>query len=145
MGISLEAGVKVTQVTDALRRLQDVIGDAIVNNTDNWNNSQDDDDDPYRGVWHRDTLDPDFEFAINELQLLPGRVLDIGCGLGSQIIALAELGWQAVGVDINPNVVKAALSVASARGLVNASFLEANILLPLQMLKVPFLQGQSFD
>jgi len=36
------------------------------------------------------------EFIINHP---PGRVLDLGCGTGTNIITLARHGWQATGVD----------------------------------------------
>jgi SAM-dependent methyltransferase len=42
-----------------------------------------------------------------------GRVLDVGCGNGSYLLRMADLGWETVGVD--PDA--AAVSVARARGL----------------------------
>jgi len=42
-----------------------------------------------------------------------GRVLEIGCGAGDSLRALGELGWQAEGVDLDPEVAR----VAAQRGL----------------------------
>lgn len=37
-----------------------------------------------------------------------GRVLDIGCGTGAFLYCLAERGYQAVGVDFSPSMLRAA-------------------------------------
>jgi len=38
----------------------------------------------------------------------PGRVLDLGCGTGSDALWLAGQGWEAVGVDFVPDAISAA-------------------------------------
>ncbi|HEX7738710.1 MAG TPA: class I SAM-dependent methyltransferase [Marmoricola sp.] len=45
--------------------------------------------------------------------LMPGRALDVGCGMGGNTAVLRALGWHAVGLDYSP----AALHAAQARGL----------------------------
>jgi SAM-dependent methyltransferase len=42
----------------------------------------------------------------------PGRALDLGCGTGTNVITLAEHGWQAIGVDY----VKRAIDRAKYKG-----------------------------
>ena len=66
--------------------------------------------------WYSEALDPDIANAISKLGLVPGKVLDIGCGDGAQTMGLAALGWQAVGIDISAKVVKSAERQAQKRG-----------------------------
>lgn len=35
-----------------------------------------------------------------------GRMLDVGCGSGTSVRAAADLGWDAIGIDIDPELVK---------------------------------------
>ncbi len=47
----------------------------------------------------------------------PGRALDLGCGTGTNAIALARHGWQATGVDFAPKAIRAARRKARQAGL----------------------------
>lgn len=38
----------------------------------------------------------------------PGRVIDLGCGTGTNVITLAKAGWQVTGVDFAPRAIKLA-------------------------------------
>ena len=38
----------------------------------------------------------------------PGRAIDIGCGTGTNVIALAKAGWQVTGVDFAPRAIQLA-------------------------------------
>jgi cyclopropane fatty-acyl-phospholipid synthase-like methyltransferase len=38
----------------------------------------------------------------------PGRALDLGCGTGTNVITLAQNGWEAVGVDFAPRAIQLA-------------------------------------
>ena len=38
----------------------------------------------------------------------PGKAIDIGCGTGTNVIALAQAGWQVTGVDFVPRAIKMA-------------------------------------
>ena len=49
---------------------------------------------------------------VELLRTLAGPVLDLGCGPGRLVVALAELGIPALGIDASPN----ALGHAAARG-----------------------------
>jgi SAM-dependent methyltransferase len=52
----------------------------------------------------------------------PGRAIDIGCGTGTNVITLANAGWQVTGVDFAPRAIKLARQKSSEAG-VQAEFL----------------------
>ncbi|RME08132.1 MAG: class I SAM-dependent methyltransferase [Anaerolineae bacterium] len=47
----------------------------------------------------------------------PGRALDLGCGTGTNVITLAQHGWEAVGVDFAPRAIRRARRKARAAGV----------------------------
>jgi len=47
----------------------------------------------------------------------PGRTIDIGCGTGTNVIALARAGWQVTGVDFAPHAVKIAKRKVKKAGI----------------------------
>ncbi len=47
----------------------------------------------------------------------PGRALDMGCGTGTNVITLAQSGWQATGVDFIPRSIKRARKKAKTAGI----------------------------
>ncbi len=47
----------------------------------------------------------------------PGRALDLGCGTGTNVITLAEHGWQAYGIDFVPQAIRTARRKARRKGL----------------------------
>lgn len=58
----------------------------------------------------------------------PGRALDVGCGLGSEVAHLYALGWQVVGLDLS-----AVVLVAAAQRNPGPAYLRADLLrTPLQ-------------
>lgn len=54
-------------------------------------------------------------FAVQLLGNGPGRCLDLGCGTGHAIPALAGAGWSVVGVDVSTDQLEAARQQAGAR------------------------------
>jgi SAM-dependent methyltransferase len=79
--------------------------------------------------WYLSRPSPELIAALGDGWLSPrGRVLDVGCGLGSETGYLASARWQAVGVDLS----EAALARAAA-GHDGAAFLRADVrLLPFR-------------
>ena len=60
-------------------------------------------------------FDPPWDSGISPPELLdfienhsPGKAIDIGCGTGTNVITLAEAGWQVTGVDFVPRAIKMA-------------------------------------
>ena len=51
----------------------------------------------------------------------PGRALDLGCGTGTNVITLAESGWQASGVDFVPRAIRIARRKARRKGVTEST------------------------
>ena len=51
----------------------------------------------------------------------PGRALDLGCGTGTNVLALAQAGWQVCGVDFAPK------AVALARRRLSRAMVKADL------------------
>lgn len=47
----------------------------------------------------------------------PGRAIDLGCGTGTNVIALAHAGWKVTGVDFAPRAIKIAKQKVGQAGL----------------------------
>jgi SAM-dependent methyltransferase len=62
--------------------------------------------------WHLSAPSPELVRAVADGWLRgPGRVLDVGCGLGSEAGHLHGLDWQAIGIDLSPVALRAAAAV----------------------------------
>jgi len=80
----------------------------------------------YEEMWEISTDDVHYGWLApgeSELALLSGmpmaggRVLDIGCGLGQNLIALAKIGCEGVGVDISRGMIRRAKELTIVHGL----------------------------
>ena len=58
--------------------------------------------------------------------LTPGRILDVGCGEGADVLWLAEHGWDATGIDLSQTAIDRARKAAEERN-VSACFEVADI------------------
>jgi SAM-dependent methyltransferase len=47
----------------------------------------------------------------------PGRAIDIGCGTGTNVVALAKAGWQVTGVDFAPRAIELARQKIARAGV----------------------------
>lgn len=77
--------------------------------------------------WYYEKIDPDFEEALNLLNIKSGTALDIGAGAGTQAIELAKRGFEVIGTDISLSAVKNAEMNSEELNL-NLSFLQDDIL-----------------
>jgi SAM-dependent methyltransferase len=84
--------------------------------------------------WHLSRASPELVAALADGWLNgDGRVLDVGCGLGTEAGYLASVGWRAVGIDLS------AVALGRAAGShPDAGFLRADLR------RLPFRSG-SFD
>jgi cyclopropane fatty-acyl-phospholipid synthase-like methyltransferase len=61
----------------------------------------------------------------------PGRALDLGCGTGTNVITLAEHGWQGTGVDFVPRAIRLARRKGRRAGLESrVNFIVGDVLSP---------------
>lgn len=56
----------------------------------------------------------------------PGRVIDLGCGTGTNVLTLAARGWQATGVDFVPAAIRQARAKVRQSGL-TVQFIQADV------------------
>ena len=56
----------------------------------------------------------------------PGRALDLGCGTGTNVITLAQHGWEATGVDFTAKAIRAARRKAR-QAAIQAEFLAQEV------------------
>lgn len=54
---------------------------------------------------------------LSETGEMLGKVLDVGCGTGENVLYLSQLGHEAVGIDLSPKAIKRAQLKAEERGL----------------------------
>ncbi len=67
--------------------------------------------------WFHAGLDSDIADALAELGLSGGDALDIGCGPGTQAVALAKLGFRVTATDVAPAAIHGAKQRAEAAGV----------------------------
>ncbi len=76
---------------------------------------------------------PPWDTGISPPELLefiqshpPGRAIDLGCGTGTNVITLAQHGWQVTGVDFAPRAIRLARQKAQ-RANVQATLRTADV------------------
>ncbi len=67
--------------------------------------------------WFHEGLDADIGRALDELGLATGRLLDLGCGPGTQAVALAARGFAVTASDISETAVDSARARAEKAGV----------------------------
>lgn len=95
----------------------------MTQNPDNWNIVYDNDTAP----WVIGAPQPAIVAAEAD-GWIRGRVLDPGAGAGEHTIALTELGYDVLGVDLSPSAVAYARRNAVAKGVARARFEVADLL-----------------
>ncbi len=83
-------------------------------------------DDVYLGDG-TDTEPLDRQLLAVALALPPGRVLDLGCGAGGNLIGLARRGWTATGVDLSARAIRSA-RISAHNTQVTARFIHTDML-----------------
>ena len=76
--------------------------------------------------WDTSITPPEVVAVIEGVAALPaGRALDLGCGTGTNVIYLAQHGWEAVGVDFSPTAIQQAWQ--KAKDTPGATFVEGDV------------------
>ena len=78
-------------------------------------------------AWNIGEPQPEYRALIDQDGIVRGEVLDAGCGYAELALALAARGHTVTGIDLTPTAVTAATAAAQARGLTDATFVEADI------------------
>lgn len=85
-------------------------------------------DDAYIGVPTWDIGRPQREvLALADAGSFRSPVVDLGCGTGENVLALAERGHEVLGIDAAPRAIGKAMDKARERSLPGATFLVADV------------------
>ncbi len=76
--------------------------------------------------WDTNITPPEVVAVIEGAAALPaGRALDLGCGTGTNVIYLAQHGWETIGVDFSPVAIQQARQ--KAKDTPGATFVEGDV------------------
>lgn len=75
--------------------------------------------------WDREEVNGHFPSAVQEFGIRPCRVLEIGCGTGSDAIWFAQQGFDVTAIDVSPEAIRRAKHKA-AEACVRCRFIAAS-------------------
>jgi methyl halide transferase len=78
-----------------------------------WDNRYRDSDTP----WDTGLPSCELQRCVVEMRLTPCRAIEVGCGTGTNIIWLAQQGFDCTAVDLSPRAIEQARAKASAAGV----------------------------
>lgn len=89
-------------------------------------------------IWHKVRKRP-FPHSVERLaeQWKPGRILDVGCGNGRNMIPFAKRGFTCIGLDISENLIRTAQTWLAEQGVKPSLVIGSAPVLPFKQ--------QSFD
>src|SRR5438309_9867701 len=68
--------------------------------------------------WDSGATPPELKELIEGRQArTPGKALDLGCGTGTNVLYMAQHGWQVTGIDFVPRAIAAAMRKAEAANI----------------------------
>ncbi len=90
-----------------------------------------------RARWDSGITPPEVVEAFKTGDIPPGPVLDLGCGTGTNVIYMARLGRQAIGIDFVPSAVAKARKKSQQAGVSNHTQFYVADVTRLAELKLP--------
>ena len=67
--------------------------------------------------WHFDQPPPELTSLLDSGEIPPGKAVELGCGLGSQCLALARHGLEVTGIDCSQTAIDHARGLATQSGV----------------------------
>jgi SAM-dependent methyltransferase len=91
--------------------------------------------------WDHGSFDVNLADTVSSFSIKPCRVLDVGCGTGSNLIWLAEQGFQVAGIDLSDRAIEQARARMTEQGI--ACCFQVGDFLSTEIAGAPF--GVVFD
>jgi SAM-dependent methyltransferase len=98
-----------------------------------------------RTPWDTGITPPEVRAVIESGQVQPGRALDLGCGTGTNVIYLAQHGFEVTGVDISSRAIARAGRKIRRVGLAQQAHVYAGDVTRLDTLPVAGLFDLALD
>jgi len=95
--------------------------------------------------WDTGITPPELRAVVESGQVQPGRALDLGCGTGTNVLYLAQHGFDAVGVDISPRAIAVAQRKIKQAGLAQHAQVYSGDVTRLDTLPVTGLFNLALD
>ena len=89
--------------------------------------------------WNTDETPQEVKEVFENGSHPSGPVLDLGCGIGTNVIYMARQGVQAIGLDFVPSVIKTARRKAHQEGLSQRTCFEVADVTRLEEIKLPLI------
>ena len=90
--------------------------------------------------WKLEHLPVEISQALKDFDRTNARILDLGCGEGSECIALAADGWDVIGVDFIPLAIRRANYAARGAQVLDRTTFYAGDVSKLYVLNLPPIQ-----
>ncbi len=95
--------------------------------------------------WDTGVTPPELRAVVDNGQVQPGRALDLGCGTGTNVLYLAQHGFDAVGVDISSRAIAVAQRKIEQAGLAQRAHVYSGDVTRLDALPIIGLFNLALD
>src|SRR5512136_559962 len=98
-----------------------------------------------RTPWDTGVTPPELRAVVESGRVQPGRALDLGCGTGTNVLYLAQHGFDTVGVDISSRAMATARRKIQQAGLIQQAHVYTGDVTRLDALPVAGLFNLALD